>query len=777
MQSSILSRLLRLLFLLLFLISTGGTYSVAVGQTPPPGRQELIQELLTASRGQVSTAIDRFTGQVRFLSLPEEEISLGNALDENDGSREFHPQAYLNRYGALFGFQDARGQMRLLKSDPTPQGTYARFFQELQGIPVLGGEIIVQTGTRGNLRMMTGRVMSGQIPSLDPGLPEAKAILHAMTATAHKHNIAESDMQVENVRLAVYDPHLLDSHDQRAPALVWEVILSGQASRLVNERVLVDAQTGQIQLSIDQVYTARDREVYDWHNDPSGSQIELIRTETGAPSSLLDAENAYQFSGDTYNFFRSRYNRDSIDGLGMTIVSNVRYCSYDDLCPYENAYWYDNQMYYGESFASADDVVAHELTHGITENESNLFYYMQSGAINESLSDVWGEFVDLTNTSGDDSASVRWKVGEDLPGTSYLRNMADPGDTGVEGGWPSPDRMTSPNYYCTIADNGGVHYNSGVLNKAVYLMTEGGNFNRQAINGLGIERSSAILYELQTHLLTSGAEYSDLFHLLPQACANLVGTYGIGSRDCAEVQKAVRATEMDREPACPSPSLSVSCPSGVSPKMLYEDSFEVNPDPGWEEETTIGGSRWGQYTGYAPEGIYALWASDATLPGASADRVRGDTSWTAVNALSLQEPINSSVYFLFSHQYDLNNSSANSDGGVVEYSLDNGNTWLSLDDFPAENGPLEIVSALTQNPLAGRAAFSGISYGILDTRYDLSALNKKAVKFRFRLGTDTAANMDASGNTGWTIDHLRIYSCPAPLPPKAYKILLPVLMR
>src|SRR5512142_2424942 len=107
-------------------------------------------------------------------------------------------------------------------------------------------------------------------------------------------------------------------------------------------------------------------------------------------------------------------------------------------------------MVFGQGYAAADDVVAHELTHAVTQYTSGLYYYMQSGAINESLSDIFGEFVDLTNGRGTDSAAVRWKMGEDLP-SGALRDMKDPPSMGAY-----PDRMTSINYFCGNKDNGGV---------------------------------------------------------------------------------------------------------------------------------------------------------------------------------------------------------------------------------------------------------------------------------------------------------------------------------
>ena len=97
-------------------------------------------------------------------------------------------------------------------------------------------------------------------------------------------------------------------------------------------------------------------------------------------------------------------------------------------------------MVYGDTYASADDVVGHELAHGFTEFSSNLFYYYQSGAINESLSDVFGEFVDQTTASPDDTAADRWLMGESLP-IGAIRDMENPGAFG------HPDRMGSANYW------------------------------------------------------------------------------------------------------------------------------------------------------------------------------------------------------------------------------------------------------------------------------------------------------------------------------------------
>ena len=128
----------------------------------------------------------------------------------------------------------------------------------------------------------------------------------------------------------------------------------------------------------------------------------------------------------------------------------------------------------------------------------------------ESLSDAFGEFIDQTNATGSNWASDRWKLGEDVAGYGPFRNMADPTQFG------DPDRMGSPNYYHGWSDNGGVHTNSGVGNKLVYLMTDGGKFNGQTITGLSLTK--APLVEVLGGRLVSSSQYVDYGLALRASC-------------------------------------------------------------------------------------------------------------------------------------------------------------------------------------------------------------------------------------------------------------------
>ncbi|HNT88362.1 MAG TPA: M4 family metallopeptidase, partial [Candidatus Hydrogenedentes bacterium] len=319
--------------------------------------------------------------------------------------------------------------------------------------------------------------------------------------------------------------------------LVWQMVLNAVDDPAVAESVLVDAHSGEIAFHYPLVYTALNRQIYDANNTANDPGT-LVRSEGGAPVGLVDANNAYDYFGHTYAFYSSEHGRDSINNAGMTLSGTVRYCP-EAPCPYANAFWSDstNRMYFGEGYASADDVVAHELTHGVTSYESNLIYFNQSGAINESFSDMWGEWVDQTNGAGNDAPGVKWYMGEDLP-IGAIRNMANPPEFG------DPDRMGSPYYSANIADLGAVHWNSGVGNKLCYLLTDGDTFNGRTVTAMGIGSTADLFYECQANLLTSASDYMDLYVLLLQAA----NTFGYTQMQTNNLVEACLAVELGVQP-------------------------------------------------------------------------------------------------------------------------------------------------------------------------------------------------------------------------------------
>ncbi|MBK7453823.1 MAG: M4 family metallopeptidase [Anaerolineales bacterium] len=304
----------------------------------------------------------------------------------------------------------------------------------------------------------------------------------ALAVTARENGVSVDALQASTPELWIYNPALLTPYAGQT-VLGWRMEVTPRTELLpVRQLVLVEAKRGGIALSFNQIDYAKNRLTY----DTGGTNIlpgTLVCNESNptCTGGSADAINAHVFAGQTYDAYVNNHGRDSIDGAGMALISTVNYDDVSGGPTYQTLLEW-RAMVYGAGFSSADDVVAHELTHGVTQYESNLFYYYQSGAINESFSDVWGEFVDLSNGMGTDTAATRWQMGEDLTAFGVIRDMEDPTLYG------DPDKMTSVNYSfdTSYADNGGVHSNSGINNKAVFLMVDGGTFNGRTVTGLNI---------------------------------------------------------------------------------------------------------------------------------------------------------------------------------------------------------------------------------------------------------------------------------------------------
>ncbi len=547
--------------------------------------------------------------------------------------------------------------------------------------------------------------------------------------------------------------------DRDVTSRVWLAEVRSAGPVPVREAVLVEAGTGAVVLHWDMLETAFSEQVWDNANNSSCGLpgCSLARTTGQGPTGQSDVDFAYDYGKDTWDYYHSQFGRDSLDGHGMPMVSTVRYCEPGYSCPLANAFWNGDQMVYGQGFASADDVVAHELTHGVTGHEAHLFYIFQSGALNESLSDIFGEFVDLTNGKGNDSPAVRWLLGEDLS-IGAIRSMADPPAFG------QPDRMHSPLYYCGMQDAGGVHENSGVTNRLAALLADGGTFNGRTVAGLGLAKAGRLFYDLDANWLTSASDFRDFHDALQASCAGLVGTAGISVADCNQVEDALLASETGLAEPCGGADDALVCPGGGPPALLYEADFE-NACAGWSGLVPDSGEEWycgawEPYGPYATSGVTSLFGLESP---AIADYAAGMTSDVPVAGAG--------VYASFRHAHLLEQASMTTgyDGGVVEYSTDGGASWSDAGSLFAENGYNGTIDPHYGNPLGSRPAFIAVSRGYYSSRLDLSPLSGHGVRLRFRLGTD-----DGGSLLGWYIDDVRIYSCPPANPGPSIAALSPL---
>lgn len=266
-------------------------------------------------------------------------------------------------------------------------------------------------------------------------------------------------------------------------------------------------------------------ETYDMNNGTSyGAAVDFTDTDNNWTTTTDDdhaANDAHWGAANTYDYYLNILSRNSYDDAGSVIESYVHRG-----VNYNNAFWNGSVMTYGDGDGTtftpltALDVVGHEITHGVTEFSSNLVYSYESGALNESFSDIFGaaiEFYALGETNGD------WIVGEDMtPSGTGIRNMMDPNIKS------DPDTYLGAFWHTSSSDNGGVHTNSGVQNYWFYLLTEGGsgtNDNGDAFNitGLGLGPAAQIAYRNNNVYLTSSSQYADARAGAIQAAIDLYG--------------------------------------------------------------------------------------------------------------------------------------------------------------------------------------------------------------------------------------------------------------
>lgn len=265
-------------------------------------------------------------------------------------------------------------------------------------------------------------------------------------------------------------------------------------------------------------------------NDPVGVIVTLDALNTSPQNNNFDytlvvsasttftnkkeAISAHYNAGLSYDYFKSKFNRNSIDGVKGNILSFVK-VSEDDGSSMENAFWNGAAMWYGsggsvfKSLARGLDVGGHEMTHGVVEKTANLVYQNESGALNESFADIFGAMID----------SDDWKIGEDVMQagvnpTNCLRDLSNP-HNGVNSNspWWQPNHVNEQ--YMGSQDNGGVHINSGITNYAYYLFANNAS--------VGKTKAEQVYYKALRDYLTKNSKFVDCRIAVIQAATDLYG--------------------------------------------------------------------------------------------------------------------------------------------------------------------------------------------------------------------------------------------------------------
>ena len=400
-----------------------------------------------------------------------------------------------------------------------------RFTQQKNGRAVMGGDLTVHVrngvaySANGTVRDDLDAPTTAKI-SADRAIEVAKAQYPTITDLAA--TAKEGDL------LYLRGVDRLD--------LVYNVTVTGTKADQtpVNDSVYVNASDGRVLLSVPHVYTAKNRELHDTANTQT-LPGPLVRVEGGDPAPDVVINNNYDRLGTTWDAYKELYGRDSFDNNGAKLISTIHYG-----VQYVNAFWNSTQMVYGDgdgvnasNLANSLDVTAHELTHAVTEKTSNLTYSGESGGLNESMSDIFGNVVEWYRDGKVVSANT-WKVGEDIwtPNTpdDALRYMDDPAKDGDSLDW-----------YPDYASGVDVHYSSGISNLAFYLLSQGGkhprNKSQLVVTGIGFEKAAAVFYRANTTLFQPSTTFEQAKAYAVQAATEL----GLSTDEVASVDNAWKA--------------------------------------------------------------------------------------------------------------------------------------------------------------------------------------------------------------------------------------------
>ena len=755
---------------------------------------------------------------------------------------------FLSLNGIAVGVTDPLNELVLARESTDKAGNKRVHLNQMHaGLPVFGARLVVHMNDAGITGLSGVFVpgLAGQPTSPATGVDQLRATALQLVAKRHREvqfaggrKLSQSDLSIESTRLMYYRSGLLEGRSGNN-YLAYEAFVRGPVALNglpVRERVILDTANGGLINMIDEVHTQLNREIHTptFATAPlitEGSalapdDLPLVNDDRTATSSrvppvattgvLLPMSNLYVFAGGTYDLYKNMFGHTGYDFGARPAEEQVQHSVYlvNELCP--NAYWDGASTNYCPAF-DADDVVSHEWSHAYTEYTHGLIYQFQSGALNESYSDIFGEAYDLLNgiegplgitlTEGEyfENGGSRWVVGEDLTEVLagfLLRDMWDPDSFGIKVplagvpvlGTPSPGSViTSPNYFCGTGDGGGVHTNSGVPNHAFAMLVDGKEYNGVTIPKIGMTKALHIYYQAMTQYQTPTTNFGQHADALEASCQDLIGaelndatgavsTDVIGPADCDAVAAATLATEM-RMPALekcgyqpmlrPLSETPAICASGESEVADFSENWDDEdkadfPD-GWTVTSNFTGDNPVHYpwviSGDVPaghDGSNAAYALNESKGGGAAGSGQDQSRSTLLESPELTLASDAS-FFKFTH---LMQTELDFDGGNLKVSLNGGAFAIvpsSAMIFNPYNDEEMLLSGNT-SPLAGEPGFTGTDGGESfstwgTTIVDLAAIGAKSgdkLKFRFDYGQDVA-----SGNLGWYLDDLAVVHCAA----------------
>jgi len=822
------------LLALLLAVSTGTAYALPE-RLSVDARDAL--DRLEANTGGALTHKARPTVAYTLLRAQPGRTLMADGAAASPADRA---RLFLSIYGAALGMDQPAGQLALKRVTRDPAGnTHVHLSQVHDGVPVFGARVIVHMNRAGITGVSGVFVPVAGVPTTPAR--ELSQLRAAALALAAKHHPARS-LRIDTGRFVVY-PDGLGQGRLSAPRLAYEARVSGGSD--VRERIFIDAQRGTVLNRIDEIHRVLNREIYtpDQSVPPTYTEgsalapadVPLINDPGHGSTEASDfpnnppLDNLYIFAGGTYKLYENMFGRQGYDFCDpdhpedacTPAVDQVQKSVYliNDVCP--NAYWNGDSTNYCPGF-DADDVVSHEWTHGYTQFTHELVYQYQSGALNESWSDIFGEAYDLTNKLEGPLGSLtlaeheyyedggsRWVVGEDLSEEAaalLLRDMWKPDDFPAA----NPGKATSGNYVCGSGDNGGVHFNSSVPNHAFAMLVDGtagqgpegttgferDSYNGQSFTGIGLVKALHIYFQAQMNYQHEHTDFPMHADALRDACQDLIGVTlkdptgadwpeTITAANCEVVEQAMLATEMDLGSPCPYlPVLQQGAP-GLCPgaNTIFSEDWETGDD-GWTTTSTGEFAEWEDGTRNLRDFVLnsslpnsrpgtAAFALNAPLgdPGGG-DCQPGSADYSGQFTYDGPEvtiPAGAEVVQLRFDHYVA--TEATFDGGQIEISVNGGDYALVPNEnylFNRPNSSLEAAPpvGLNTNPNAGEQAWNGTDVnapsGSPPASWGTTIVNLAGLA----VAGDTVqlrltfSQDGCNGVEGWYVDDVHLYSCP-----------------
>ncbi len=468
------------------------------------------------------------------------------------------------QHASAFGLR-SNDAMQVVKTTTDALGhTHYRYQQHYQNIPVEGAIYVVHE-KHGRAATSNGKIVRNIALSTTPQLDAAMAIdvaLQHFGDVPYLWNDTYMEAQIKRIKnddnatfypspeLVIASEHYSKNGQDYRLAWKMDIFTKGEHAR---QLVYVDAQTGAILYTLDQCHstaatgTAETRysgtqtfqtdfdtitNLYRLRDYTRGGGVETFDLNQSDSISdavdFLDLDNywnvanaqndnaaydAHWGSQVAYDYYLNEHGRNSYDDNGSTIISYIH-----KGINWFNARWTGQWMEYGDGTnnpLTSIDVVGHELTHGVTGNSAGLIYQNESGALNESFSDIFGTAIEFYG-----QGNGNWLVGTQ---NFTLRDMSDPNSFG------DPDTYFGAHWWTSVGDNGGVHTNSGVQNHWFYLLTVGGNDTNDLgdvfnVTGLGMDKAAAIAYRNLSVYLTPSSNYFDARQGAIQSAEDLYGS-------------------------------------------------------------------------------------------------------------------------------------------------------------------------------------------------------------------------------------------------------------